>query len=216
MKRLIELCRLNGITLDERDIETFERFKNLLKKWGKRINITSVLNDRDIEEKHFFDSLLGIKALKAFGIEPESLSFCDVGSGGGFPGIPLAIALKTSTFSLVESRYKRCVFLEQVKRELGLKNVDVFCTRIEEHQGNYDILLMRAVEDPETAVKITKHLLDRGAILCIYRGKEIFRKRISGFEVKNVFVDIVGTDFNRHFLFIKKQSKEWLDEQKSL
>ncbi len=204
MERLIELCRLNGISLNEGEIEAFERFKSLLKKWGKRINITSVLNDRDIEERHFFDSLLGIKALKAFGIEPEPLSFCDVGSGGGFPGIPLAIVLKTSTFSLVESRHKRCVFLEQVKRELGLGNVNVFCTRIEEHFGEYDVLLMRAVEDPKTAVKITKHLLDRGAILCIYRGKEIFSGKIPGFEYENVFIDIVGISLNRHFLFVKR------------
>jgi 16S rRNA (guanine527-N7)-methyltransferase len=203
LERLRELCLLNGIELKEEHIEKFEKYKELLKKWGRKINLTSILSDREIEEKHFFDSLLGLKAFEVYGFNPEGKSFCDVGSGAGFPGVPLAIVLGSSTFTLVESRHKKCVFLEQLKRELGLSNVKVSCSRIEEHEGDYDMLLMRAVEDPKGAVEITEHLLKRGATLCIYRGKEEFKGELPGYELKHVSLKFSGVSFKRHFLFIK-------------
>jgi 16S rRNA (guanine527-N7)-methyltransferase len=203
LERLRELCLLNGIELKEEHLEKFEKYKELLKKWGRKINLTSILSDREIEEKHFFDSLLGLKAFEVYGFNPEGKSFCDVGSGAGFPGVPLAIVLGSSTFTLVESRHKKCVFLEQLKRELGLSNVKVSCSRIEEHEGDYDMLLMRAVEDPKGAVEITEHLLKKKATLCIYRGKEEFKGELPGYELKHVSLKLSGVSFKRHFLFIK-------------
>ncbi len=205
MERLRELCHLNGIELTEEELKKFEVYRELLKKWGKRINLTSLLTDREIEEKHFFDSLLGLLAFKKAGIEVNEKSFCDVGSGAGFPGIPLAIAVKSSVFTLVEPRKKRCVFLEEVKRQLKLKNVSVQCSRIEQVSGDFDILTMRAVEDPESAVEITEHLLSKGALLCIYRGKEPFKGEIPGYRVKEIELEPKGVNFKRHFLFIEKE-----------
>ena len=205
MERLRELCHLNGIELTEEELKKFEVYRELLKKWGKRINLTSLLTDKEIEEKHFFDSLLGLLAFKKAGIEVNEKSFCDVGSGAGFPGIPLAIAVKSSVFTLVEPRKKRCVFLEEVKRQLKLKNVSVQCSRIEQVSGDFDILTMRAVEDPESAVGITEHLLSKGALLCIYRGKEPFKGEIPGCRVREVEIEPKGVNFKRHFLFIEKE-----------
>ncbi len=205
MERLRELCRLNGIELKEEHYGKLAEFKELLKKWGRRINLTSLLEDREIEEKHFFDSLLGLKAFKEAGIEVEGVPICDVGSGGGFPGIPLAAVLESSHITLVEPRKKRCVFLEEVKRRLGLKNVKVECRRIEEVDGEFKLLTMRAVEDPEDAVKITEHLLNKGAILCIYRGKESFKGELPGYRVKEITIEPKGVNFTRRFLFISKE-----------
>ncbi len=205
MERLRELCHLNGIELTEEELKKFEVYRELLKKWGKRINLTSLLTDREIEEKHFFDSLLGLLAFKKAGIEVNEKSFCDVGSGAGFPGIPLAIAVKSSVFTLVEPRKKRCVFLEEVKRQLKLKNVSVQCSRIEQVSGDFDILTMRAVEDPESAVGITEHLLSKGTLLCIYRGKEPFKGEIPGYRVREIELEPKGVNFKRHFLFIEKE-----------
>ena len=204
MKRLKELCSLNGIEIEDICLNQFEKYKELLKKWGRRINLTSLLSDEEIEVKHFFDSLLGLKAFEEVGLSISEKRFCDVGSGAGFPGIPLAIVVKSSFFSLIESRHKRCVFLEQVKRELKLENVKVFCQRIEEHYGDYDYLLMRAVKDPETAVEMTSQFLEEGAVLCIYRGREKFEGEIPGYEVEEVVLKPEGVDFTRRFLFIKK------------
>ncbi|TCK05208.1 16S rRNA (guanine(527)-N(7))-methyltransferase RsmG [Phorcysia thermohydrogeniphila] len=202
LERLKELCFLNGIELKDEHLEKFERYKELLKKWGRKINLTSILNDREIEEKHFFDSLLGLKAFEVYGFNPEGKSFCDVGSGAGFPGVPLAIVLKNSTFTLVESRHKKCVFLEQLRRELRLSNVKVSCCRIEEHEGDYDMLLMRAVKDPKNAVKMTEHLLKRGALLCIYRGKEEFKGELPEYKLRKVSLELAGVNFKRQFLII--------------
>ncbi|ADU97625.1 16S rRNA (guanine(527)-N(7))-methyltransferase RsmG [Thermovibrio ammonificans] len=205
MKRLRELCTLNGIELKEEHYQKLELFKELLKKWGRRINLTSLLDDTQIEEKHLFDSLLGLKAFKEAGINVENASICDVGSGGGFPGVPLAVALENADFTLVEPRKKRCVFLEEVKRRLNLKNVKVACSRIEDVSGPFNLLTMRAVEDPEGAVKITEHLLKEGAVLCIYRGKERFQKSIPGYKIREITVEPKGVNFTRRFLFIEKQ-----------
>jgi len=207
VERLRELCHLNGIELKGEHYEKLAEFKELLKKWGKRINLTSLLEDRDIEEKHFFDSLLGLKAFKEAGIEVEGKPICDVGSGGGFPGIPLAVVLENSPITLVEPRKKRCVFLEEVKRRLGLKNVKVECRRIEEVDGDFKLLTMRAVEDPEDAVEITGHLLEKGAILCIYRGKESFKGKLPGYGIKEITIEPKGVNFIRRFLFISKLNK---------
>ena len=206
LERLRELCLLNGIKLKDEHLEKFEKYKELLKKWGKKINLTSILSDREIEEKHFFDSLLGLKAFETYGFNPEGKSFCDVGSGAGFPGVPLAIVLESSSFTLVESRHKRCVFLEQLKRELELSNVRVSCCRIEDHDGNYDMLLMRAVKEPKRAVKMVSHLLRKGAILCIYRGKERFDKTLKGYHVKEIPLNTSAISYQRHFLFILLES----------
>jgi 16S rRNA (guanine527-N7)-methyltransferase len=204
VERLRELCHLNGIELKEEHYGKLAEFKELLKKWGRRINLTSLLEDREIEEKHLFDSLLGLKAFKEAGIEVEGAPICDVGSGGGFPGIPLAVVLESSPITLVEPRKKRCVFLEEVKRRLGLKNVKVECRRIEEVDGDFKLLTMRAVEDPEDAVRITEHLLNKGATLCIYRGKESFKGELPGYRVKEITIEPEGVNFTRRFLFISK------------
>jgi 16S rRNA (guanine527-N7)-methyltransferase len=204
LDRLKELCKLNGIESSEKHYKKFEKYEDLLKKWGKRINITSILNDKEIEEKHFFDSLLGLKAFEIYGFDYHNKHFGDVGSGGGFPGVPLAVAIQDSSLDLIESRHKKCVFLEQVKRELKLSNVKVLCSRVESVDENYDMLLMRAVEDPLEAIKITKHLLEKGAILCIYRGKERFSQGIPGYQIEEISFEPAGITFKRHFLFIRK------------
>jgi len=201
---LKELCELNGIGIPESALAKFSAYKELLKKWGKKINLTSVLDDRGIEEKHFFDSLLGLKAFEVYGFNPHGKLFCDVGSGAGFPGIPLSIVLPDSKFVLVESKKKKCVFLEEVKRSLNLTNVSVLCSRIENVEERFDVLTMRAVKDPWTAVKITKRLLEKGALLCIYRGKESFKGNLDGYSCQEVEVRVKGVNFTRKFLFIER------------
>jgi 16S rRNA (guanine527-N7)-methyltransferase len=204
MERLKELCALNGIELPEEAYRKLEEFKELLKKWGRRINLTSILQDREIEEKHLFDSLLGLKAFKDYGLNLNGEKICDVGSGAGLPGVPLSVALKGAEFTLVEPRKKRCFFLEEVKRRLKLKNLKVECRRIEEVEGEFKLLTMRAVEDPKGAVGITEHLLEKGAVLCIYRGKEPFKGSIQGYKITELTYEPKGVPFIRRFLFIEK------------
>ena len=206
LSRLKELCQLNGIEISDEDAKRFDVYRELLKKWGRKINITSILSDDEIDEKHFFDSLLGIKAFELVGLQIHGKRFCDVGSGGGFPGIPLSIVVKDSHFTLVEPRKKRCVFLEEVVRKLKLRNVEVLCSRIEDVNLDFDFLLMRAVEDPRSAIEITKHLLDRGALLCIYRGKETFSQSIEGYFLKEIELEPKGVNFRRKFLFVGKSN----------
>ncbi len=202
---LKELCKLNGIEITNGQLEKFETYKNLMKKWGKRINITSILDDEGIEKKHFFDSLAGIIAFKKSKTPFKNKLIADIGSGGGFPGIPLAITVPESKFTLIEPRHKRVVFLEQVKRALNLHNVEIIGKRVEEIKDKkFDLLTMRAVENPKTATKLTEFLIKNGAILCIYRGKEPFLEKIANYKVKIIELNLKGVEFKRHFIFIDK------------
>jgi len=201
LERLKELCSINRIDLPEGALVKFKDYKELLKKWGKRVNLTSLLEDKEIEEKHFFDSLLGLKAFERAGIELKG-RICDVGSGAGFPGIPLAIVKPDLEFLLVEPRKKRAVFLEEVKRRLSLSNVKVENKLIQEVSGDFNLLVMRAVKEPKEAVKLVSHLIKGGAPLCIYRGKESFKGEIKGYSLKEIEINPLGVNFNRKFLFI--------------
>jgi len=205
VERLKELCELNGISLPEEAYERLETYKELLKKWGRRINLTSILSDKEIEEKHLFDSLLGLKAFADYGLNLKGAKLCDVGSGAGLPGVPLSVALPETQAALVEPRKKRCVFLEEVKRQLKLNNAKVICSRVEEVEGPFTLLTMRAVEDPKGAVKITEHLLKEGATLCIYRGKEPFKGELPGYKTVELSYRPKGVNFTRRFLFIEKE-----------
>ncbi len=102
----------------------FEFYRTLLLKWNKTYNLTSITEPDEIWEKHFWDSIAPLPFL------PPKASLLDIGSGAGFPGIPLKIVSPELQVTLVESRQKKCNFCDACIRELGLKNITVECKRI--------------------------------------------------------------------------------------
>lgn len=118
-----------GFSLTEGQVEAFRAFREELLSWNTRVNLTSLTDDQDIVAKHFIDSLYCLRGLEAWrgwardgmtgGLSGWS-SIVDVGSGGGFPGIPLAIVRPSGRVWLLESVRKKCEFLESVVKALGL------------------------------------------------------------------------------------------------
>lgn len=138
------LLKLN-INIDENDLKKFEKYKELLKEYNKKFNLTSILEDEKIYLKHFYDSLY-LMTISEF---KNKKTFLDIGTGAGFPGLALAIMNKNMFFTLVESNKKKCMFLNLVKENLNLTNVEVINQRAEDYtkvnREIFDIVSSRAV-----------------------------------------------------------------------
>lgn len=136
-----------NISLSEKQILQFFSYKDILLEWNKKINLTAITDETDIIQKHFLDS---ISILKAVNIKPDS-SVIDVGTGAGFPGIPLKIARNDIKLTLMDSLNKRIMFLKEVCTSLLLEDVNCIHMRAEdggqnaEFRENFDFCTSRAV-----------------------------------------------------------------------
>ena len=116
-----------GIILSEHQLNQLDKYYNMLVEYNKNINLTAITEYNQVLLKHFYDSLTLTKA-----IELTNQKVCDIGTGAGFPGIVLKIAYPNLEITLVEALTKRCVFLNEVIKELDLKNIKVVNQRAEE------------------------------------------------------------------------------------
>ncbi|MBP3890560.1 MAG: 16S rRNA (guanine(527)-N(7))-methyltransferase RsmG [Solobacterium sp.] len=139
----IELLKQQSVSLPENAEEKFTTYTDLLIEWNAKMNLTSITNPSDINEKHYYDCLLPMTFC------PYEGSLLDVGSGAGFPGIVLAIARPDLQVTLLEPIQKRCRFLQEIIEKLTLKNVEIIHDRAEKdveiHREIFDIVTARAV-----------------------------------------------------------------------
>ena len=133
-----------GVILSEHQLNQLDKYYNMLVEYNKNVNLTAITEYNQVLLKHFYDSLTLTKA-----IELTNQKICDIGTGAGFPGIVLKIAYPNLEITLVESLTKRCVFLNEVIKELGLEDIKVVNQRAEEFSHNnieyFDIITSRAV-----------------------------------------------------------------------
>ncbi|MCL5061427.1 MAG: 16S rRNA (guanine(527)-N(7))-methyltransferase RsmG [Candidatus Thermoplasmatota archaeon] len=131
----------------------------LLDKWNRVYNLTAVRDAERMVSHHLLDSLAAVPYFQ--GGSPDVIRVLDVGSGGGLPGIPLAIAWPELQVTLIDSVAKKTAFLLQAKAELGLKNLQVVTGRVEDFrpESGFDIVTSRAFSDLKEFVTLTRHLL---------------------------------------------------------
>ncbi|OGO08581.1 MAG: 16S rRNA (guanine(527)-N(7))-methyltransferase RsmG, partial [Chloroflexi bacterium RBG_13_60_9] len=140
---------VSGITLTENQIRDFGRFEEILLDWNRRFNLTAITGREDIRTKHFLDSL---SCLKAMPLRP-GMRVIDIGTGAGFPGIPLKLAAPDIRLTLVESIRKKADFCRHAAAELQLREVTVLNARAEDvgqdpaHREQYHWAVARAVAD---------------------------------------------------------------------
>ncbi len=135
-----QLARRN-ITFTLQQFLALDTYQSLLTEWNQRMNLTAINEPEEVREKHFLDCLCLVPLLK------DAKSLVDVGSGAGFPAIPLAIALPKLAVTMVEPIGKRTNFLQEVVKQLGLKNTKIINERAEEFNPGklYDVATARAV-----------------------------------------------------------------------
>jgi 16S rRNA (guanine527-N7)-methyltransferase len=143
-----------GITLTSQVVESYLFYIEELKKWNRRINLTSLTADRDIAVKHFLDSLTVIPFLQG------AARVLDIGTGAGFPGLPLKIFVPDCELLLLESSQKKCSFLRHIVRGLKLAGVEIVHGRaedrkmIERYGNSFDLVLSRALADLPTSLQL--------------------------------------------------------------
>ena len=171
-----------GLELDETALSRLETYHDMLLDWNTRMDLTSVSADR-MAARHFLDSLL---PLKASGLIPEEGRLIDVGTGAGFPGLPLAIARPSLQVTLLEAQGKRCQFLQAVCQALGLENVTIINDRAENlgraegHREGYDRAVARAVAAlPVLAEYLLPFVREGGMALC-WKGPAVAGEQADG------------------------------------
>ena len=160
-----------GITLSDQQYWQFQVLQEELLKWNKKINLTAIRDKKGIQEKHFFDSLTCF-----MGFEEWPASLIDVGSGAGFPGLPVKIIIPELRLTLVESVDKKADFCRHIVETLGLSDVTVLSKRVEEvahmpqHREAYDIAIARAVAPAPTLAEYLLPLVKVGGRALMQKG----------------------------------------------
>jgi 16S rRNA (guanine527-N7)-methyltransferase len=158
-----------GIKHSEQTLNHFELYLHELKKWNRAYNLTALEKDEDIIIKHFFDSLLYFKA-----IPDGQWSICDIGSGAGFPGLPMAIAREDVDITLIEPTRKKTAFLRHMKRTLSLNNIEVLESRIDDVKDRlFDIGVTRALFSIMDLIKRAGHVLKKDGFFVLNKGPKL-------------------------------------------
>ena len=205
-----------GIKQDQNQLERFHKFYQLLIEWNKVMNLTGITEYEDVVEKHFVDSLSIIKAIDLSGIH----TVIDVGTGAGFPGIPLKIAFPHLRVVLLDSLNKRIKFLDEVISQLGLTEIRTIhgraeeYARKEEYREQFDLCVSRAVANLSTLSEYCLPYIQVGGMFIPYKSGEIDDEveqskkavRILGGNIKKVMkFELPGTDIHRSFVLIHKE-----------
>ena len=189
---------LEEFGLNKEQISKFQRYLELLLEWNEKFNLTAITDKDEIEEKHFIDS---IKLIKYFDVKNKSL--LDVGSGAGFPGIPLAIVEPSLHITLLESNGKRITFLHEVVKELGLNNVEIIQGRSEElgTREKYDIVTARAVKELNVLLEISFYLVKVGGYFIAYKSSGVDEEILNA---KHAFKCLQIDEYKKFDYFLPK------------
>jgi 16S rRNA (guanine527-N7)-methyltransferase len=144
------------VTINEEQISALDRHYQLLVKWNRVLNLTSIRNTEEAVIRHYCECLFFASLL------PDSGRVLDLGSGAGFPGVPVAILHPEMRVTLLESHQRKAVFLKEATRDL--KNVDVVPKRAEDTSGTWDLVVSRAV-DPQEVLRQAPRLASRIGML---------------------------------------------------
>lgn len=144
-------------------------YVNLLTKWNSRINLTAVRSPQEIVTRHFGESFFAAQILLS---RDYIGSIVDLGSGAGFPGVPVAMFAPHAKVTLIESNGKKAAFLNEIIRTLNLKNVCVFGRRAEEYPHTSSLVVMRAVENFEASLMLASRLVETGGRLAVMIGNQ--------------------------------------------
>lgn len=207
--------------------QQFQRLYEQILTGNHQLNLTRITTAPDFWEKHLWDSLQGIHPwlmeespddLDLQALQPSRV--IDIGTGGGFPGLPVAIASPTWQVSLLDATRKKVAFLETVAQTLALPNVETICDRAESlgqqpnHRQQYDLALIRAVGPASVCAEYALPLLRLGGMAVLYRGQwspeeeqglQTAIPQLGGSHLQTVHRITPYSRGTRHYVYLKKQ-----------
>lgn len=211
LKNMIDLQNVSkdyGIAVTDLQINLFQKYHDFLLEWNEKINLISRQNatTETILERHFLDSIVFLPEIE--NLAKSTPTILDIGSGAGFPGIPLAIMKPEWNITLSEATMKKANFLNELIKQLELKNTKVENRRVEELKSKYDFTTARAVAKLEELIKYSLPLLKKSGSLLAFKGPayeeelqnakdlieskrmkvEVFSKEVNGFSKKLVVI----------------------------
>ena len=214
--KIIELSNKIGVKINEKEVQKFYDYMNLLLEWNEKINLTAITEMNDVILKHFVDSMTILKYVE------DNKKVVDVGTGAGFPGIPIAIMNDNVDITLLDSLNKRLLFLKEVIDKLNLKNVNTVHGRAEDFgqdkstREKYDIAVSRAVANMSTLSEYLIPTVKTGGICICMKGAEIeqeledAKKAIKEFGGKIERIEkfvLPNSDMERNIIIIRKEKQ---------
>ena len=212
---LVKYAENLNISLKEEDIDKFILYKELLKEWNEKINITAIKDDEEIDIKHFLDSITLINT----GLFNEKIRLIDIGTGGGFPGLPLKIINDNIDLVLLDSLNKRINFLDEVISKLKLNNVETIHGRAEDYgkddnyREKFHIATSRAVASLDVLSEYTLPFVKVGGHFIAMKGEDIEEelknaenaiKTLGGRFKEKILIKLPGTDIVHSLIIIEK------------
>ncbi|MGM9858196.1 MAG: 16S rRNA (guanine(527)-N(7))-methyltransferase RsmG [Bacilli bacterium] len=186
-KEMQSLLLEKGIKVTDEMIDNFQKYLALLMEWNQKINLTALKTEEEIIEKHFYDSLLMAEEIKF-----DDQSLLDVGTGAGFPGIPLKIVFEDLFVTLLEPTLKRVNFLDIVIKELGLKKIVTINKRAEDYvkdaRSYYDLVTARAVSRLNMLLELCMPLVKVDGLFLAMKGskgEEEIQESVNALKILN-------------------------------
>ena len=168
---LVEGAETFGIRLNEKQVEAFDLYLKELLKWNQKINLTAIRSEKGIVLKHFLDSLSVYPYLS------KTASLLDIGSGAGFPGIPLKMVEPSLEITLIDSVRKKVDFQKHIIRTLGLKGIEAIHGRVQDKEviqsfgERFDTVISRAFSDLQTLLVLSFPFLKKGGVVLAMKGE---------------------------------------------
>ncbi|SKC88893.1 16S rRNA (guanine(527)-N(7))-methyltransferase RsmG [Maledivibacter halophilus] len=204
-----------GLDIDDKMVEKFSSYMELLIQWNEKINLTGITDKNEIMIKHFLDSLTCIIT----GTIKNDSKIIDVGTGAGFPGIPLNIYYENLNITLLDSLNKRIRYLNEVCKELNLKNIELLHGRAEDYgkkedyREKYDVAVARAVADLSVISEYCLPFVKVNGFFIAQKGPKAYEEALKsekavsvlgGKIIDKVDVKLPFSDINHTLIIIKK------------
>ncbi|SKA91464.1 16S rRNA m(7)G-527 methyltransferase [Clostridium sp. USBA 49] len=208
-------CINEKLYFDKEKYDKFMKYKDLIKEWNEKINLTAITEDEDIVKKHFIDS---IKIFR-FSLLNTAKRIIDIGTGAGFPGIPISIMLPEVEVVLLDSLNKRVNFLNEVIKELNLKNITALHGRAEDfarekgYRENFDFAVSRAVANMAVLSELCIPYVKTNGYFIALKGPSVEEEinegkkaivTLGGVIEDIINVDIENTDLKHNLVIVKK------------